>query len=339
MKGIHYGGRFRPRRLLPVLVAALVVLAGCGDDSGGGSDQAAESGGGGTLRVALVPAATANLPAQIAQEQGLFEQEGIDVKLETPTIPFSQLPATLGKQFDLVIGSQPDLIRAASSGIDVVAVSGLQKDDPKDPGAALVVPKGSPIKSIADLAGKSVGAPSTVGNNWSSLQCWAKKEGVDPMQIRGVEGPTPQLPELLDKGRFDAVLLFEPLLTPMVDGGAVAIGNAYEHCFGGAEYTSMWIANGAWAKDNQESVAKFLKALEAAKESMAENVDEARRLYIKTSGLPAAAAKRTPIIPSEFVFEQGEPIVADMKTWIELLKSLGTYKGDVDPGTLVLDAG
>ena len=114
--------------------------------------------------MALVPAATTNLPFQVAQNEGYFKQQGLDVTPSTPSIPFSELPAALGKQFDVVIGSQPDLVRAHSSGIDVVAISGLQKDNPKDPGAALVVPGNSPIKSIADIKGKSVGAPSTVGN-------------------------------------------------------------------------------------------------------------------------------------------------------------------------------
>jgi NitT/TauT family transport system substrate-binding protein len=335
--------------LAVAVVLAALVAAGCGSSDSGSSTQSATTASGSTsgssssgstrMRVALVSAATADLPVQVADQKGFFKSQGLDVTVSTPSIPFSQLPATLGKQFDLVIGSQPDLINAATRGIDVVAVAGLQKDNPKDPGAALIVPKGSPIKSIKDIAGKSVGAPSTVGNNWSSLQCWAKKEGVDPKKIRGLEGPTPQLPDLLKQGRFDAVLLFEPLLTPLVDGGAVNLGNAYEHCFGGTEYTSMWLAQGKWAKANQQAITKFIAALDQAKKEIASDPASASQLYVKTSGLPPAAAKRTPIIADEFVFEQGAPLVSDMQQWIRLLKDLGTYKGDVDANSLVLQSG
>jgi NitT/TauT family transport system substrate-binding protein len=285
--------------------------------------------------VALVQAATADLPFQFAQDQGLFKKHGLDVTLETPSIPFSQLPATLGKQFDVVIGSQPDLIKAKAQGVDIAAISGLQKDNPKDPGAALVVPGDSDIKTIKDLEGKTVGAPSIVGNNWSALQCWAKKNGVDPTAFRGLEGPVPQLPDLLDKGRFDSILIFEPLLTPSVAAGNRNVGNAYEGCFGGEEYTSLLLSQGSWAESHGEQIKKFVQALEDGKAAVAADPAAAKKLYIKTSGLPPEAAARTPIIADEFDFSQGEPIVDDVQKWIDLLKDLGTFNGDLDPASAV----
>jgi NitT/TauT family transport system substrate-binding protein len=327
------------------LIALLTValLAGCGgsssSSSSGGStaEGGGEEGGGATMRVALVQAATANLPVEIAAAEGLFKKQGIEVTVETPTVPFSQLPATLGKQFDLVIGTQPDLISANSSGIDVIAVSGLQKDNPEDPGAALVVPEGSSIKSIKDLGGKSVGAPSTVGNNFSALECWAREEGVDPSSIRGLEAPTPQIPELLENGKFESALLFEPLLKGLEEGGSVDLGNAYEKCFGEPnQYTSLWLAQGSWAEENSATVSKFLAALEEAKSNIAADPSKARSIYLKTSGLPPEAAKNTPIIAEEFSFEQGEPIVENLETWLEVLKENGTFEGSVEPSSLVL---
>jgi NitT/TauT family transport system substrate-binding protein len=237
-----------------------------------------------------------------------------------------------------VIGSQPDLIHAKSTGIDVVAISGLQKDNPKDPGAALVVPGNSPIHSIKDMKGKTVGAPSIVGNNWSSLQCWAKKNGLKPTDFRGLEAPVPQLPDLLKKGRFDSILIFEPLLTPAVAAGNRNIGNAYEGCFGRSEYTAILLSQGAWAKSHSAQIGKFLQALNDGKAEVAKDPAAAKKLYIKTSGLPPAAAARTPIIADEFDFSQGQVLVDDMKTWLKLLNDLGTFKGSLDPASVVAPA-
>lgn len=328
-----------------VALFAVIAIAGCGggssssssSSSGGEETSGGETGGSSTMRVALVQAATANLPVEVAAKKELFEKHGLEVTIETPTIPFSQLPAALGKQFDLVIGTQPDLISANSSGIDVIAVSGLQKDNPKDPGAALVVPEGSSIESIKDLSGKSVGAPSIVGNNFSALECWARKEGVEPSSIRGLEAATPQIPELLENGRFESALLFEPLLKGLEEGGAKDLGNAYEECFGEPnQYTSLWLAQGSWANENSATVTKFLEALEEAKESIAKNPSEARSIYLETSGLPPEAAKNTPIIAEEFSFEQGKPIEENIETWIEVLEENGTFEGSVEPSSLVL---
>jgi len=320
--------------LVPVLALCLLLAAGCGDDD---DDAASDSGASGDnqIRVALVPAATADLPFQFADAEGLFKKHGLDVTLETPSIPFSQLPATLGKQFDVVIGSQPDLIKAAAQGIDIVAISGLQKDNPEDPGAALVVPGDSDIKSIEDLKGKTVGAPSIVGNNWSALQCWAKKNGVEPTEFRGLEGAVPQLPDLLEQGRFDSILIFEPLLTPSVAAGNRNVGNAYAECFGGNQYTSLLLSQGEWAESHGEQIDKLVQALEEGKKAVAADPAAAKELYIKTSGLPPEAAERTPIIAEAFDFSQGQPIVDNVQEWIDLLTDLGTFKGDLDPASAV----
>jgi NitT/TauT family transport system substrate-binding protein len=342
----------RQRGGIPIVIAlialvAAVALAGCGGSSGGessggttggGSETSAEGGGSSTIRVALVQAATANLPVEIADAEGLFEKQGLEVTVDTPNIPFSQLPAALGKQYDLVIGTEPGLITAADSGIDIMAVSGLQRDNPKDPGAALVVPEGSSITGIKDLGGKSVGAPSTVGNNFSALECWARKEGVDPSSIRGLEAATPQIPELLEAGRFESALLFEPLLKPLVEGGSTDLGNAYQECFGEpSQYTSLWLAQGSWAEENSVAIGKFLAALEEAQGVMEKDPEGSRAIYVKTSGLPPEAAENTPIIPGEFDFQQGQPIVENIETWIKVLEENGTFEGSVEPSALVLE--
>jgi NitT/TauT family transport system substrate-binding protein len=345
----RHGGAFTLIALL-ALVAA-VAVAGCGggsDSTSSGSTEAetgggeTETGGGGaeggsSIRVALAQAATANLPVEIADAEGFFEKQGLEVTVDTPNIPFSQLPAALGKQYDVVIGTQPGLITAADSGIDLMAISGLQRDNPKDPGAALVVPEDSSIKSIKDLAGKSIGAPSTVGNNFSALECWAREEGVEPSSIRGLEAPTPQIPELLEAGRFESALLFEPLLKGLEEGGATDLGNAYQECFGEpSQYTSLWLSQGSWAEENTAAIGKFLAALEEGVAAMEKDPEKARATYIKTSGLPPEAAKNTPIVPEEFDFSQGPTIEENVELWAEVLKENGTFDGEVEPAELVL---
>jgi NitT/TauT family transport system substrate-binding protein len=342
-----------PRLAVALMLLVSLAAVGCGSSSSSTSSGSASSSGTGStaassatsstsassgatpIRMALVSAATANLPFQVAENDGYFKQQGLNVSLSTPSIPFSELPATLGKQFDVVIGSQPDLIRAHASGLDVVTIAGLQKDNPLDPGAALVVPGNSPIKTIADLKGKTVGAPSTVGNNWTALQCWAQKAGVGPTDFKGLQGPTPQLPDLLKQGRFDSILIFEPLLTPAVKSGDRNIGNAYAACFGHPEYTALLVSQGAWASSHAQAISKFIAALNEAKAEIAKDPQAAKQLFIKTSGLPAAAAEGTPVIADEFDFSQGQPLVSDLQVWLKLLNSLGTFKGNVDPSSLV----
>ncbi len=333
--------------LICVCLTVLLAVSGCGGDddeptTGGGATtsetQASESPGDNKIRIPLISAGTANLPFNVADANDLYTEQGLDVEFTKASIPFSQLPATLGKQFDIVIGSQPDLIKARDRGIDIVAIAGNQKDDPKDPGAALIVPGDSDIKTIKDLGGKTVGAPSIVGNNWSALQCWAKKNGVGPKDFRGLEAPVPQLPDLLEQGRFDSILAFEPIMSVATSAGARVVGNAYEECFGGAEYTSILLADGEWAKSHSEQIDKFVAAHEEAKAAMADDPDAVRKLFIETSGLPPAAAENAPILPHAFAFDQGETLVENVQVWEDVLKDLGEFDGDIDPAEAVASA-
>lgn len=321
-------------RVYVAAVAALSVSAVLtfGASTASSSTSAAKAD---KVRVALVFAANIDLPPQIGVMKGFFKKHGLDVTLGTPSVPFSSLPTTLGKQFDIVVGTQPDLVRAASSGLDVTALSGIQRDNPADPGAALIVPPSSPIKTIKDIAGRTVGAPSTVGNNWTTLLCWAKKGGADPSKIRGVAAATPTIPDLLRAKRFDAALIFQPLMGPLLAEGYRNVGDSYKQCFGGRELTAIWITKGSWAKSNPDVVARFIAGLKDATAWMGAHPKESRAIWLKTSGLPTAVSQNTPIIAPEFDYVQGAPLVADLKKWIALLKSLDLYNGSIDPAKLV----
>src|ERR1019366_7464045 len=74
------------------------------------------------LRVAYIPVVTW-LPALVAKEEGIFEKHDLDVTFtKFPTLV--NLPGTLGKQFDLVPTTAPDLLNAVASGLNLAAVAG-----------------------------------------------------------------------------------------------------------------------------------------------------------------------------------------------------------------------
>jgi NitT/TauT family transport system substrate-binding protein len=329
-------------RIAGALLAGAVCVAtaaGCGGSDSGSSTStspttAAANAPAQKLRVAIAPGSFLDLAPWIAQDQGFFAKHGLEVEATIPTVPFSQLPSTLGRDYDIILGTQPDLINAGARGIDLKAVGGVNLDGKQIPGSALVVPKGSAITSIKDIQGKTVGAPSTSGNNWLTLLCWADKAGVDPESIRGVEAPAPQVPDLLGQGRFDAALLFEPLLGGVVAAGGTNLGDSYQECFGEPMFTSLWLANGAWADEHKPQIEQFLAGLTEAKQYIAEHPDEARELYVKRSGLPAPVAERAPIDPSVFEFR---PItVDDLQPWLDVMQRLTGFDQDVDLNKLVL---
>ena len=106
----------RMNALMPIAVAGLVLIAGVAATAPSQAQTA-------TINVAIQPAVTA-LPMVVADKKGLFAKRNIAVKWRVSQVPISDTINTLGRQFDITMGTQPALIAAAGSGVPVVAITG-----------------------------------------------------------------------------------------------------------------------------------------------------------------------------------------------------------------------
>lgn len=307
-------------------IALVGAVAGCGDDDTPPSEAA--SAGPVQVRVSYVPATTV-LPLHVAQAQGYFEAQGLDVTLEEAS-NISDIPATLGRQFDIALGTATDLIKAGSAGVDVVQMAGNTIDTKDNPFVQLMVRKDSGIKSVADLAGKKVGTPTLGGVIHAAVLYSAKQAGAQPDEIQGVEAPSPTLPDQLKAGRVDAVEALEPFATTMKKNGAVSLGDPFA-AIGQPLATNFWIANGDWARSNPAVVRKYVAALEQAVAYIKSNPQAARKILQGYTKMPPKISKIVPLPTWDFSIR-----TEDLAKWVTVLKDVGGFKRDVDPQTLVL---
>jgi len=164
----------RGRPVAAVLAISLVVVACGGNGSPQGRDGATSAADPTALRVSFVPATTV-LPLQVAQTQGFFERNGLNVTL-TQAANISDIPVTLGRQFDLSLGTATDLIRAGGAGLDVVQVAGNTNSTKDNPFVQLVVRPDSGITDVTQLRDKTVGTPTLSGVIHAAVQFWAKQK-------------------------------------------------------------------------------------------------------------------------------------------------------------------
>ncbi|MDP1850072.1 MAG: ABC transporter substrate-binding protein [Solirubrobacteraceae bacterium] len=305
---------------------AMVAVAGCGDDEAATTERAAS--GPTEVRVSYVPATTV-LPLHVAKQQGFFERQGLDVSLKEAS-NISDIPATLGRQFDIALGTATDLIKAGGAGVDVVQIAGNTIDTKDNPFVQLMVGRKSKIKSVADLEGKKVGTPTLGGVIHAAVQYSAKQANTDPAKIQGVEAPSPTLPDQLKAGRIDAVEALEPFATTMKQKGAVSLGDPFA-AIGQPLATNFWIANGEWARDNTEVVDKYVAALEEAVAYIEANPKPARKVLQGYTGMPPKVSQIVPLPTYEFGIRAD-----DLAKWVGVLREVGQFKGDVDPQKLVL---
>ena len=282
-----------------------------------------------TLRVSYVPATTV-LPLHIAKAQGFFERNNLDVTL-TEAANISDIPATLGRQFDLALGTATDLIRAGAAGIDVVQVAGNTNSTKDNPFVKLIVRPDSGITDVAQLKGKTVGTPTLSGVIHAALKYNAKQKGVDPSSIGGVEAPTPNLPDQLRAGRIDAVEALEPIASQLIKAGNVAIATPFD-AIGDPLATNFWMAQGSWAGKNRDAVARFVDALKQGQAFIDQNPAEARRILQEYTRLPEAIASTVPLPTYNYDVRAG-----DLDTWVKVLKDIGEFDGQVDTRKLVLN--
>jgi NitT/TauT family transport system substrate-binding protein len=100
------------------------------------------------LRVAYIPVITW-LPALVAKDEGIFDANGLDVTFtKFPNIV--HLPPTLGRQFDLVPTTAPDLLNAVASGLNLAAVAGETLETGSNKSFQVVVRPDSGINSPKD---------------------------------------------------------------------------------------------------------------------------------------------------------------------------------------------
>lgn len=319
---------------LSALLAAAAVLAACGgteSSTSGSQGSAAPSGSATTstaLRIAFVPATTA-LPLHVAKEQGFFDDNGLDVTL-TAAANISDIPSTLGRQFDLAIGTATDLIRAGTAGIDVVQVSGNTVSTKDNPFVRVIVPADKGIRSFGDLGGKTLGSPTLSGVIHVGTLFTAKQEGVDPAAIKGVQVPPPNLPDQLKAGRVDGVEALEPFASQLVKSGNISLGDPFS-AIADPLATNFFIAQGKWAQENKDAIKRFVKAMEQASAFIEDKPEEARAILQGYTGLPAPVASSVPLPTYDF-----EIRADDLDKWVEVLKEIGQLDGEVDTSKLVL---
>lgn len=88
----------------------------------------------------------------MAQEEGFFEDAGLEVAINSPSDPSAPLKDVASGRADLAITYEPELMLAREQGLDVVAVSALVNQ----PLTSLMWLKKGDVKGVADLKGKTV---------------------------------------------------------------------------------------------------------------------------------------------------------------------------------------
>ncbi|MFD3929059.1 ABC transporter substrate-binding protein [Streptomyces sp. NPDC058614] len=265
------------QRLFVGIVAGSLLLAAtaCGS-SGNSGDSASESGGTTKVEVGVIPIVDV-APIYLGQKQGIYKKYGLDVSMTTAQGGSAIVPGVVSGQFQFGFSNTTSLMIAQSNGVQVKAVSNGAATtgvDGQDYGA-LVVKKGSSLKSAKDLEGKTVAVNTLKNILDTSVRESVRKAGGDPSKVKFVELAFDQMPAALEKGQVDAATAVEPALTTILNQGGVEIASPYVDV--AKDLTvAMYFTSQTYATKNPDVVKKFQQATTEALTYANSHPDEVR---------------------------------------------------------------
>ncbi|MFV0514693.1 MAG: ABC transporter substrate-binding protein [Jhaorihella sp.] len=216
-------------------------------------------------------------PIIIAQENGYFADEGLEVEVIPPADPSAPPRLVAAGKADLAVSYQPQLHLQIHEGLPLKRVGTLVAT----PLNCLLVLKDGPIASPADLKGRKIGF-SVAGVEEAILKTVLGKYGVTPDDIEMINVNFSLSPSLMS-GQVDAVIgAFRNFELNQMEIEGVEGRCFYIEEEGVPSYDELiYVANPA--RMEADKVARFLAATEKATQFIVNNPERSWKIFAATS--------------------------------------------------------
>jgi NitT/TauT family transport system substrate-binding protein len=262
-------------RLLPV-VASVVVLASACHVLGG----SAAASGNGPITVAVVPGID-NAPLQVAVEDGLFRQQGLNVTVKDYSSVGTELDALTSGKAQIAVGDYTGFFYEQAVGRASLRLIADGYDAASDSVAILTLP-GSGITTPQQLEGLpgGVATPQAQVAPYSTavpynIQTLAAEEvlqndGVSPSSVGWTRMQPQNMIGALASGHVKAILATEPYILEAEEQlGAVEVVNASSGVTSGLPM-SGYFSLASYAHADPSAVQAFQQALDQAQSDCAQ---------------------------------------------------------------------
>jgi NitT/TauT family transport system substrate-binding protein len=277
------------------------------------------------IKLGLLPFSE-SLAAVIADKQGYFKAEGIEVESTKFDSGALAVPVLQSGRLDIVLSSTVSTFQAVEQGLDavVLAPGAIVRTAPPDTTTAVIVKKGT-IKSLKELEGKRIGVNVINSTAWLHAMALLEKHGVDRSKVRFTEVPFPQMNDPLLNGQLDAIVQVEPFRSAlMATGNAEIVGWPYVETAPNTDIT-QYISLMSWAQKNHALAGKFVRAVIKGAEFAAANEAATRDVNVQFTNLNPALKDKV-LLP-----QLGTAInLKEMNHTMEMMRKYGLLKAPVD---------
>jgi NitT/TauT family transport system substrate-binding protein len=222
----------------------------------------------------------------------------------TPMRNMGEMTAALiGGAVDVISGGLVPVARAHNKGVDmrVIALGNVYTGPP--PQGVIVVAQDSPIRSGADLNGKTLAVNGLGDFSEVTVRAWVDSTGGDAKTVKLLELPFSGVAAALTQGRIDAALLVEPF-TSAAKGQVRVLADALAP-LGKHFMVTGWYARADWLNANRDTARRFVDVLLKSAKWANANHDQSAAILAKYSpisldvirSMPRAVYGDVPVAP------------------------------------------
>lgn len=288
------------------------------------------------LTVACPPGTSAT-PALYAIKAGIFRANGLDIDFQKMNSGAAIQAAIAGGSVQIGNGSATSVITAYAHGqpIEFVCGGAFYEAGNRVPYQMILVGKTSPIKTAADLNGKTIGLAVARGDLAAmSTQAWIEKHGGDWQSIHILEIPQAAMAAAVDQGRIDAMSMNSPGSTIALATGKVRLLADPLEAVAKRFSIAPWFAATSWVKSNPDVVQRFGQAMKEASAYANSHPKEMLPLLAEYSGVEPGVLENAARAP--FVVAMSP---ADFQPLIDVMLGYKIIDKPLDARDLIASAG
>lgn len=271
-------------------------------------------------------------PIYVAIERGMFERQGLALRLSEFTGGQTILPQVSSGVLDIGFTNLVSLIRTKDT-LRCKSLAGASFEDARHVNHALLAQKNAETDPSKRTEPLRVAVNTRDNVEELAFRRWAATQGWSPSAfvIQPLAFDRMGLALLADT--IDISSSVEPYITRLTRSGGTIVVLAHQYAAIAPEVAvATWATSERWARDNPAQLAAFRAAFAEAVAFIATNESEARTIIGQYTGISAdlLASMGLPGFRASLEFDDCQPVIGAMK-------AEGWLTGEVKPSDILLN--
>ena len=272
--------------LLGVAALSVLALSACGTTAPatntGDSDSSSTTPT--KITVGVIPIVD-TAPIWLGVKKGFFKDEGLDVTVQPTTGGAASVPGVVAGSYDFAFGNFVSTMVANDKGLGLKYVTNGNSTAGDPDFGAVIVPANSPIKTPADLSGKTISVNNLQNIGDTTIRTVVDDDGGDSSTIKFVEVAFPDAEAAVANDQVDAAWILAPFLDSAVANGARVISYNFSDFDPGLDIAGYFTTQKTF-DEKPELVKAFQTAMNKSLEYADSHPDEVKQIvttYTKMS--------------------------------------------------------